>query len=117
MSEEFQPGTIGAAIVALGAAVLAFFNYFPKFKNGMRSDGIDGQIMSRFERHENRMNGMDLRLHRQQVKITRLQVLIIQMEGLLVANGVKVPENVKTEIRELLDDDADADIEQRQSEQ
>jgi hypothetical protein len=88
----------GSAIAAalIGAAV-----YLPKIFNTIKSDRIDGNVLDRIKRHEERMDKMDKTIHRQQVRLTRLQVLVIQMNGLLAQNGVAVPEFMQAEIREL----------------
>ena len=47
---------------------------------------------------EERIDAMDLTIHTQAIKITRLIVVVIHMRALLVANAVPIPSNIQEEI-------------------
>lgn len=94
--------TVLAAIVTVALAIAA---YLPKLLNTIKGDKIDGTILDRVERHEKRMDTMDALIHKQQIKLTRLQVLVIQLLGMLKTNHVDVPVDVQEEADELILDD------------
>jgi len=94
-----------AKVGIIAGAVAAFVIALPKMLNSLRSDKIDGSVLTRLMAHENRMNRMDTVIHAQQIKITRLLVLVIQLEGLLENNGVVIPPHLRQDIRHLVNED------------
>lgn len=93
-------GTWAAFVSALAAIAV----FLPKLLNAVKSDKVDGNVLDRLLKHEERMNQMDDTIHKQQVKVTRLVVLVTHMNGLLIANGVTIPEKIEKEIQELTED-------------
>ena len=103
-------GTIPLGVgLIVGLVFLA--TQLPKLLNNRLGDKIDGGVLARIERHEKRMDKMDRTIHRQQVHITRFEVVVLHLVGLLVANGVKIPEHLQEEIDELTMRDGEDDAE------
>lgn len=104
---------IGDSFVAVGAAIaLAVFGAFtamPKILNTIKSDKIDGNVLDRIKRHEERMNEMDKTIHMQQIKLTRLQVLVIRLEGLIAHAGVHIHDELRSEIAALVRDETEGE--------
>jgi hypothetical protein len=44
---------------------------------------------------------MDRTIHRQAVQLTRFEVVVLHLVGLLVANGVSIPAHLQEEIEDL----------------
>ena len=103
---------IGPALVFFSILVmLAVFG--PRFMNSRKEDQVEGNVLNQLQQMteqmeslRNRVNGMDAMIHRQQIRLTRLQVLVIQMNGLLVSNGIKMPDYMQAELKELTEDDS-----------
>jgi hypothetical protein len=100
-----DPTEIVSSVAGYGAAVAAALigiaAYLPKLLNSIKGDRVEGNVLDRLIAHERRMNEMDKTIHRQQIKVTRLLVLVIQLEGMLEASGVKMSESMRQEISEL----------------
>lgn len=96
--------SVGGWASAIAAALIGIAVYLPKILNSVKSDKVDGNVLDRLLAHEKRMNEMDLLIHKQQVKVTRLVVLVTHMNGLLVQNGVEIPTKIEAEIMELTED-------------
>jgi hypothetical protein len=96
-------GTLGtAATFILGIVALAIFG--PKIVNAVKGDRVEGNVLDRLLAHEKRMNEMDSLIHKQQVKVTRLVVLVTHLNGLLTTNGIQIPEKIEKEITDLTED-------------
>lgn len=104
ITEGIQNNPTATGSVVAGIIVAAAW-WLPKLLNGIKVDKVDGSILDRLLAHEKRMNDMDTRIHAQRIQITRLQVLVVQMEALMKANGIKIPSAMRAEIAELLDGD------------
>lgn len=81
----------------IAAALVSIAYLLPKLTNGMKADRIDGKLLER-------LDDMDTQIHKTQVRVTRLVVLVIEMNALLMANGVDIPERMKKEMRDLTKD-------------
>lgn len=90
---------------AIAAAIIGIAVYLPKILNTVKSDKVDGNVLDRLLAHEKRMNEMDRLIHAQQIKLTRLQVLIIKLEGLIAGAGLTIHDALREEIDELTKDD------------
>ncbi len=102
----------GSALGVAAAALLAMVTFLPKLRNGMKTDQLDGDVLTRLtnmEKHANaqdrRMVHQDRKIHRYAVRLTRLVVVVIRLEGLLVANSVVIPPDLVEEIYKLKDDE------------
>ena len=89
---------------AIAAAIIGISAYLPKLLNGIKSDKIEGNVLDRIKRHEERMDEMDETIHKQQVHNTRFEVLVIHLVGLLAANGITIPDSLQREIDDLTGD-------------
>jgi hypothetical protein len=101
--KAFSNGPAGTW-AAIASALIAIALFLPRLLNAVKSDKVDGNVFDRLLKHEERMNAMDDTIHKQQVKVTRLVVLVTHMNGLLIANGVTIPEKIEKEIQELTED-------------
>lgn len=115
-------------ISALGTAILAFIAYqLPKLRgqhkrqdledsattvqigmvNGLHHS-YEAQLKSLVDRvtaMDQRITSMDSIIHDQAVRLTKLQMLVIQLNSLLAANGVKIPDYMVEEIKQLIEGD------------
>ena len=98
-----------AKIGLIAAAATAFFLSLPKLLNAFKSDKVDSSVLSRLLSHEARMNLMDKTIHKQQIRITRFMVLMIQLEALLEANGVQIPATMRVNMQALMNGDDDVE--------
>lgn len=109
--------TIGTA---LAAAIITIATIIPRILANLKRDNLDGKfagtqmdivdgLQTSYEKQiellddrmikmEERVDSMDMTIHTQAIKITRLIVVVIHMRGLLVSNSVPIPENIQTEI-------------------
>jgi ABC-type anion transport system duplicated permease subunit len=102
--QTLQSTTVGAGS-AIAAAIIGIAVYLPKLLNAMKSDKADGNVLDRLIAHEKRMNEMDKLIHSQQIKLTRLQVLVIKLEGLISQAGLKIHDSLREEMQELMEQD------------
>lgn len=84
----------------IGFAVVVFLilaaMQLPKIVNAMKGDRIDGNLLERVEKLEEKT-------HLYAVKITRLTVIMLRLEGILIAKGIEIPPELTAEIEELRD--------------
>lgn len=100
-------------IVGFGAAGFGI----PKLLNMRKGDkvagaGLDANLSimesldERVQKNEEAIDRMDALIRKQQIKLTKLQVLVIQLEGLIVVSGIVIPEPIRESIRTLTAEDA-----------
>ena len=101
----------GSVMGVMAASLLALVTFFPKLRNGLRGDKLDGDVLTRLstmEAHaraqDREMAEQDLRIHRNAVKFTRLVVVVIRLQGLLAAKAIEIPPDLVREIAKLLED-------------
>ena len=109
--------TIGTA---LAAAIITIATIIPRILANLKRDSLDSKVAGtqmnivdglqtsyeqqidtldeRMAKMEERIDAMDLTIHTQAIKITRLIVVVIHMRALLVANAVPIPSNIQEEI-------------------
>ena len=109
--------TIGTA---LAAAIITIATIIPRILANLKRDSLDSKVADtqmnivdglqtsyekqidtldeRMAKMEERIDAMDLTIHTQAIKITRLIVVVIHMRALLVANAVPIPSNIQEEI-------------------
>lgn len=112
--------TIGTA---LAAAVISIAALLPKLLANFKKDKLDGAVASthhsmvdgiqssyekqlnnlsdRFNKLDTKVQGMDSTIHNQAIKITRLIVVLIHMQGLLEDASVPIPKHIQEEINNL----------------
>jgi hypothetical protein len=95
------PNSIGAWAAAITVALITIAANLPRIRNGITSDKIDGNVLDRLKRHEERMDAMDKTIHRQAVKLTRFEVVVLRLIALLVQHQVTIPQDIQDEIDEL----------------
>ncbi len=95
----------------LVAAVLALAYMLPKLLNGFKGDQLNGNVLERLKAMEDHatlqdkaMIRQDDKIHRYAVKVTKLVVIIIRLEALLMADKVTIPGDLVQEIAILKDD-------------
>ena len=106
-------GSALAAILVFISWKLSLFTPNKKEKLESKIDGAKEDLLNnlhdsyerQFELTNNRITAMDARIlaqgdmiHRQQVRLTRLQVLVIQLKGHLQNSGVEIPLHLEKEI-------------------
>lgn len=94
---------IGGAIAALVAAFYAF----PKLKNGLTGDRLDGSVLDRLKAMEDHAAVQDRqivvqsdKIHRYAVLVTKLTVIIIRLDG-LIGDKVALPKDLLEKIAAL----------------
>lgn len=109
--------TIGTA---LAAAIITIATIIPRILANLKRDKLDSKVagtqmdvvdglQTSYEKHidalddrmgkmEERIDAMDLTIHNQAIKITRLIVVVIHMRGLLQSASVPIPANIQEEI-------------------
>ena len=106
------PGTV--ATVGGGAmGVVALLAYqFQRFMNRHKADKIDGNLLDQLTAKFNaqhlinvaqdeKIEAQDEKIHGFAIRITKLTVLVIRLEGLLVVHNIEVPEDLKADITDL----------------
>ncbi len=93
---------------ALAAAVIALAYILPKLLNGFKGDQLNGNVLERLKAMEDhaavqdrKMILQDDKIHRYAIKVTKLIIISIRLEGLLVANEIEIPPDLITEIDKL----------------
>jgi len=97
-----------------GAAGLAVYGayQFQRFMNRHKADKIDGTILDQLAAkvkaldetnvaQDLRLEAQDEKIHNFAVKVTRLTVVVIRLEGLLIVHEIPVPEDLQAEIASL----------------
>ena len=100
MLKLFSNSALGTGS-AIAAAVIGIAVYLPKLLNAVKTDRIDGNVLDRLLAHEKRMNEMDKTIHEQQVKVTRLVVVVTHLKGLVVRSELEMPGWLEEEINSL----------------
>ena len=97
---EYQ--TIAGSIIA---ALLTIAAIMPRILNAIKGEGLTGSVLDRLKAMEEHAKVQDRRavvqddkIHRYAVKVTKLVVLMIRLEALLLANKVDIPQDVIDEI-------------------
>lgn len=105
---------------ALAAAIITIAAIIPRILASLKRDKLDEKVAEtqmgivdgiqtsyekqidtlddRMAKMEERIDAMDLTIHNQAIKITRLIVVVIHMRGLLVSNSIPIPANIQEEI-------------------
>lgn len=95
------------------AALLALLYAFPKLKNGLVGDKLDGKVLERLadmEAHaalqDRKMIIQDDKIHRYAVRVTKLTVIILRLDG-LIDNKVAIPKDLQDEIASLKNEEVE----------
>lgn len=102
---DFTKG-VGGWASAIAAALIGLAVYLPKISNGIKQDGITGNVLDRLSALEQKADVQDKKIHKQAVKITKLVMLVIKLEGLIVRSGVQIDRELASEILDLTTDEA-----------
>lgn len=98
--KQFSDSAAGWAS-AIAAALVGFAVYLPKINNGMKQDGIHGNVLDRLAALEKKSAQQDNKIHKQAVRITKLVMLVLKLEGIIALNGAKLTQEVIDDIQEL----------------
>lgn len=82
-------------------ALIAVAKYLPGLITDLKASRIDGDLVTRITTLEEKSAAQDVKIHEYAVKITRLTVIMIRLEALLLANGVKIPDDLVADIEEM----------------
>ena len=107
--------TVAGSIIA---ALLTIAAILPRVLNAIKGEGLTGSVLDRLKAMETHAAVQDRRavvqddkIHRYAVKVTKLVVLMIRLEALLLANKVDIPQDVIDEMFNLkAETDAEADV-------
>lgn len=109
--KEFGGGVASIA-VPLTAILVGLAAWLPKILNGMKLDGLNGNVLERLkamEEHaavqDRKSVIQDVKIHRGAVKVTKLVVIVIRLQGLLVTNNISIPQDLVDDIIEVQKDD------------
>jgi hypothetical protein len=104
--------TVAGSIIA---ALLTIAAILPRLLNAIKGEGLTGSVLDRLKTMEEHAKVMDRRaivqddkIHRYAVKVTKLVVLMIRLEALLIANQVLIPQDI---IDEMFSLKAETDVE------
>lgn len=117
--------TVGTS---LAGVLIAIIVWGPKVMAAIRRDKLDGVVAStqtdmvngihlsyteqlraltaRVTEMDAHIRRTDLMVHKQRVKLTRLQVSLIHLQGLLTLNGIEVPPHIRAEIDLIVRDES-----------
>jgi len=109
--------TIGGGIVA---ALLVIATVGPKLLNMFKGDSLNGSVLDRLKAMEEHAKVQDRRaivqddkIHRFAVKVTKLVVVMIRLEGLLQQHEIDIPQDLIDDMVELKKDDIEDFPEER----
>ena len=103
---DFLQDTL-TGVGSAAAALLAAFYAFPKLRNSLSGDSLDGKVLDRLaamESHaaiqDRKMVVQDDKIHRYAVRVTKLTVIIIRLDG-LIGDQIEIPKDLLDEIAAL----------------
>ena len=97
--------SVGGWASAIAAALIGLAVYLPKISNGMKADRIDGNVLDRITNLEAKADVQDAKIHKQAIRITKLVMLVIKLEALIVRSGVQIDKGLADEILALTTDE------------
>jgi hypothetical protein len=90
--------SIGVKWAALVAGVLTLAASVPKILNMVKGDLNNGNVLDRLSSLEKKADIQDKKIHKQAVRITKLVMLVIKLEALIVRSGVQIDKGLADEI-------------------
>lgn len=109
--KEFGGG-LAAIGVTLTALLVGLAAWLPKLLNGVKLDGLNGDVLTRLkamEEHaalqDRKSVIQDVKIHRGAVKVTKLVVIVIRLQALLVTNNIDIPQDLVDDILAVQKDD------------
>lgn len=101
-----------------GGAILAFLvglaATLPKVMNGIKGDQLNGNVLDRLkamEEHARQQDEksvkQDTKIHDCHIKITKLAIVMMRLEGLLRHHDIAIPADLEREIMEIKTRDGD----------
>lgn len=102
--KEFS-NSVGGWASAIAAALIGLAVYLPKINNGIKQDNLNGNVLDRLKALEAKAELQDKKIHKQAVKVTKLVVLVLKLEGLIARSGVQIDKELAAEILDLTADE------------
>lgn len=96
-------GLLGAT-AAIATGLIALAALLPKLLNAYKGDQLTGNVLDRIRDLELKSDGQDRKIHRAAVRVTKLVVVVIRLEALLVDNHISIPQDLVSEIQSLRKD-------------
>lgn len=96
--------SVGGWAAAIAGALIGLAVYLPKISNSIKQDSLNGNVLDRLKALEDKSVVQDKKIHKQAVRITKLVMLVIKLEGLIARSGTRLPQDVIDEIAELTQD-------------
>lgn len=95
----------GGTWAALVSAVVGIAVFVPKLLNAVKGDINNGNVLDRLTNLEKKADIQDRKIHKQAVRITKLVMLVIKLEALIVRSGVQIEQSLAEEIEQLTADE------------
>ncbi len=93
-------GPIGVA-AAIATALLGLAAGLPKLLNSYKGDQLAGNVLDRIRDLELKSDVQDRKIHKAAVRVTKLVVVVIRLEALLIDNHIAIPQDLVSEIQSL----------------
>lgn len=93
--------TIAIVAASITLAVVTIAVTLPKILNSIKSDRIDGNVLTRLQNLETKAVMQDAKIHRYAVRVTKLTVLVMRLNALIKDNDVNMPQDIVDDIVEL----------------
>jgi hypothetical protein len=92
---------------AITLAIILLAATLPRVLNSIRSDRLEGNVLKRLQDLETKSVAQDAKIHRYAVRVTKLTVLVLRLQALLVNNKIDLPQDIIDEIVELIKETED----------
>lgn len=92
---------------AITLAIILLAATLPRVLNSIRSDRLEGNVLKRLQDLEAKSVAQDAKIHRYAVRVTKLTVLVLRLQALLVNNKIDLPQDIIDEIVELIKETED----------
>lgn len=96
-------GPLGVA-TAIALALIGLAAGLPKLLNAYKSDQLSGNVLDRIRDLELKSDVQDRKIHKAAVRVTKLVVVVIRLEALLIDNHISIPSDLVSEIQALRKD-------------
>lgn len=87
---------------AITLAIILLAATLPRILNSIKSDRLEGNVLKRLQDLETKSVSQDAKIHRYAVRVTKLTVLVLRLQALLINNKVDLPQDIIDEIVELI---------------
>lgn len=96
-------GPLGTASV-IAIALIALAALIPKLLNSFKGDLIQGNVLDRLKTLELGAATQEIKVHKFAVKVTKLVVVVIRLESLLIEHNIPIPPDLMKDISDLKKD-------------